>query len=222
MAVEVRPRPRGRGVRRRPLRRRRVPARARGAAGALVHGPRSGRGHARLRPRAPRHGRHPRREPPAARGRHPPRAPARLPRARAGRGARRSGAARSGVVKRGEIARHVTRGAFYLAVEKTAALISGMLYFALLLRWLGPTNYGMLTLALAITGLASISTGNLEVFLERFAAEYQARGRSDLLYRAHALAVGIKCGLGVLASVALLAVTPHLAVQFKMPELNVL
>ena len=125
-------------------------------------------------------------------------------------------------MKRGEIAHHVTRGAFFLALEKTAALLTGMLYFALMLRWLGPTNYGMLTLALAITGLACIATGNLEVFLERYAAEYQARGRSDLLYRAHALAVGIKFALGLLASAALLAVTPHLAIQFKMPELNVL
>ncbi len=68
-------------------------------------------------------------------------------------------------MKRGEIAQHVTRGAFFLAVEKAAALVSGMVYFALMLRWLGPTNYGMLTLALAIVGLASISTGNLEAFL---------------------------------------------------------
>ena len=125
-------------------------------------------------------------------------------------------------MKRGEIAHYVSRGAFFLAVEKTAALVSGMLYFALMLRWLGPTNYGMLTLALAITGLASISTGNLEVFLERFAADYQARGRFDLLYRAHAIAVTVKFGLGLLASAALLVLTPHLAVQFKMPELNVL
>ncbi len=125
-------------------------------------------------------------------------------------------------MKRGEIARHVSRGTFFLAVEKTAALVSGMLYFALLLRWLGPTNYGMITLALAITGLATISTGNFEVFLERFAAEYQARGRIDLLHRAHALAVGIKVSLGLLASVGLLAITPMLAAQFKMPELTVL
>lgn len=125
-------------------------------------------------------------------------------------------------MKRGEIARHVTRGAFFLAVEKTAALLSGMLYFALMLRWLGPTNYGMLTLALAITGLASISTGNFEVFLERYAAEYQAHGRYDLLRRAHALAFGIKFVLGLLASTALLALTPYLAGQFKMPELATL
>jgi O-antigen/teichoic acid export membrane protein len=125
-------------------------------------------------------------------------------------------------MKRGEIAHHVTRGAFFLAIEKTAALLTGMLYFALMLRWLGPTNYGMLTLALAITGLASISTGNLEVFLERFAAEYQARGRFDLLRRSYSLAIGIKFVLGLLASAAVLALTPHLAVQFKMPELNVL
>ena len=125
-------------------------------------------------------------------------------------------------MKRGEIARHVTRGAFFLALEKTAALLSGMVYFALLLRWLGPTNYGMLTLALAIAGLASISTGNLEVFLERYAAEYLARGRHDLLHRAHAIALGIKVGLGVLAAGVLLALAPMLAVQFKMEQLAVL
>ncbi|HXS82662.1 MAG TPA: lipopolysaccharide biosynthesis protein [Methylomirabilota bacterium] len=125
-------------------------------------------------------------------------------------------------MKRGEIARHVTRGAFFLAVEKGAALLSGMLYFALLLRWLGPTNYGMLTLALAIAGLAGISTGNFEVFLERYAAEYQARGRSDLLHRAHAIALGVKVGLGVLASVLLFLLSPLLATQFNMPELAVL
>src|SRR5262245_29461133 len=125
-------------------------------------------------------------------------------------------------MKRGEIARHVARGTFFLAVEKTAALLSGMLYFALLLRWLGPTNYGMLTLALAITGLASISTGNFEVFLERFAAEYQARGRFDLLHRAHGIAVVAKGGLGLLASVLLVALSPMLAAQFHLPELAVL
>jgi len=125
-------------------------------------------------------------------------------------------------MKRGEIARHVTRGTFFLAIEKTAALLTGMLYFALMLRWLGPTNYGMLTLALAITGLASVSTGNFEVFLERYAAEYQARGRYDLLYRAHALATGIKMGLGLVASALVLFLAPHLANQFKVPQLAVL
>ena len=125
-------------------------------------------------------------------------------------------------MKRGEIAQNVTRGAFFLAVEKTAALLSGMLYFALLLRWLGPTNYGMLTLALAITGLASIATGNFEMFLERYAAEYQARHRFDLLLRAHLVAVVVKLSLGVIASAALLALAPHLAVQFEMPALAVL
>jgi len=125
-------------------------------------------------------------------------------------------------MKRGEIAQQVTRGAFFLAIEKTAALLSGMVYFALMLRWLGPTNYGMLTLALAITGLASIATGNFEVFLERFAAEYQVRHRFDLLFRAHALAVTVKLALGALASAVLVSIAPHLALQFNMPPLAVL
>ena len=125
-------------------------------------------------------------------------------------------------MKRGEIARHVTRGAFFLAIEKVAALVSGMLYFALILRWLGPTNYGILTLALAITGFASVATGNFEVFLERYAAEYEAKGRRDLLFRAHGIAVTLKFGLGIIASIVVLAILPQLIYQFDVPELGVL
>ena len=95
-------------------------------------------------------------------------------------------------MKPGEIAHSVSRGAFYLAIEKVAALISGLLYFALLLRWLGPTKYGIMTLALSFAGLATMATGNFEVFLERYAAQYQAQGRLATLRRAHLLALGVK------------------------------
>jgi PST family polysaccharide transporter len=125
-------------------------------------------------------------------------------------------------VKPGEIAHNVSRGAFYLAVEKAAALVSGIAYFALLLRWLGPTKYGIMTLALSFMGLATMATGNFEAFLERYAAEYQARGDVRALRRSLGLALGLKLGLGVLASVALLAIAPFLSSQYAMPELAVL
>jgi O-antigen/teichoic acid export membrane protein len=125
-------------------------------------------------------------------------------------------------VKPGEIAHSVTRGAFYLALEKAAALLSGMAYFALLLRWLGPTKYGIMTLALSFTGLATMATGNFEVFLERYAAEYEARGMLRTLRRAHILALGLKLGLGLIATIGLVAVSPFLATQFNTPELATL
>ena len=125
-------------------------------------------------------------------------------------------------MKAGEIAHSVTRGAFYLTLEKAAALFSGVAYFALLLRWLGPTKYGIITLALSFTGLATMATGNFEVFLERYAAEYEAHGRLRTLLRAHHLALGLKLALGLLATIALVALTPLLAVQFKTPELRFL
>jgi len=125
-------------------------------------------------------------------------------------------------VKRGEIARSVSRGAFYLAIEKVAALCSGVVYFALLLRWLGPTKYGIMTLALSFAGLAAVATGNFEMYLERFAAEYQARQAFGTLRRAQFLALGLKLALGVLASVALILLAPMLAHQFKAPQLATL
>jgi O-antigen/teichoic acid export membrane protein len=125
-------------------------------------------------------------------------------------------------VKRGEIAQRVTRGAFYLTVEKAAALLSGIAYFALLCRWLGPTKYGIMALALSIVGLATIATGNFEVFLERYAAEYQAHGAYRTLWRAHRLALGVKLALGGLTALVLMAISPWLAPYFHTPELALL
>ncbi len=122
-------------------------------------------------------------------------------------------------MKRGEVALSVSRGAFYLGIEKAAALLSGIAYFVLLLRWLGPTKYGMITLALSFVGLATMATGNFEVYLERYAAEFQTHGRLKLLRRAHRTALALKLALGLLASVVLLALTPWLARSFETPEL---
>jgi len=125
-------------------------------------------------------------------------------------------------VKQGEIARSVSRGAFYLAVEKVAALLSGTAYFALLLRWLGPTKYGIMTLALSFAGLATMATGNFEVYLERYAAEYQANGRLRTLRLAQHLALQLKLGLGLLATGLLIGLAPFLSAQYHMPELRLL
>jgi O-antigen/teichoic acid export membrane protein len=121
-----------------------------------------------------------------------------------------------------EIAHSVTRGAFYLAIEKATALLSGMAYFALLLRWLGPTKYGIMTLALSFASLATMATGNFEMYLERYAAEFVARGRLRTLRRAHYLVLFIKLGLGLVASVPVILAAPMLARQFGAPELSVL
>ncbi|TMQ51605.1 MAG: hypothetical protein E6K72_10275 [Candidatus Eisenbacteria bacterium] len=121
-----------------------------------------------------------------------------------------------------EIAHSVTRGAFYLAIEKASGLLSGMAYFALLLRWLGPTKYGIMTLALSFASLATMATGNFEMFLERYAAEFVAHGRLRTLRRAHYLVLAIKLGLGLLASVPVVFAAPFLARQFDAPELATL
>lgn len=125
-------------------------------------------------------------------------------------------------MKRGEVAQNVSRGVFFLGLEKGVAMISTMLYFALMARWLGPTKYGMLTIAFSIVTLATAFTGNFEMFLERYAAEYQVQGRVETLRRAYRIALGVKLALGVLASVLLVALAPWLAERYKVPELRVL
>jgi O-antigen/teichoic acid export membrane protein len=125
-------------------------------------------------------------------------------------------------VRPGEVAYSVSRGAFWLTMEKVAALLSSVAYSMLLLRWLGPRQFGIMTLALACVGFATVATGNFEMFLERYAAEYEARGLRRTMRRAHLLALGIKLGLGLVASAVLWFLTPWLARFFGVPQLLVL
>lgn len=125
-------------------------------------------------------------------------------------------------MKPGEIAQNVSRGALFLAIEKGAAVLSTIVYIALLARWLGPTKYGVFSLAFAIVGLATALSGNAEVFLERYTAEYQAHGRMRTLARAHRIALGLKSALGLLVTALLLVFTPQFAAHYRMPELNIL
>jgi PST family polysaccharide transporter len=125
-------------------------------------------------------------------------------------------------VKPGEIAHSVSRGAFYLSLEKLAALVSGILYVAIITRWLGPTKYGIVVLATSFTGLATMFTGNFEVYLERYAAEFEARGLVRTLRRAHHLALGMKLTLGIISSLVLTALAPRIAREFQTPELATL
>jgi len=125
-------------------------------------------------------------------------------------------------MKRGEVAGNVTRGAFFLGIEKSVAMVSTLLYTALMARWLGPHNYGMLTVAFSVVALATAFTGNFEMFLERYSTEYQMQGRHVTLARAYRLALGLKLALGLLVSLGLFAITRGLAEFYRIEELMLL
>lgn len=132
-----------------------------------------------------------------------------------GPGERRTG----GGVKHVEVARSFTRGAFYLSLEKAVGLVSGLAYVMLVSRWMGPTKYGLISLALAYTGFATSATGNLEVYLERYAAEYETHGAMRTLRRSLILTLGSKVILGALAAVVLLILSSAFVMLGRRPEL---
>lgn len=121
-----------------------------------------------------------------------------------------------------QILKNVSRGSFYLAAEQATGLVSGVVYSFVVLRWLGPGDYGLLSLGLAVIGLASIGTGNFETYLERYAAEFETRGKGERLQRAWALALGIKFGLGVLTASLLWAGSRWVAAQYGETRLETL
>lgn len=122
-------------------------------------------------------------------------------------------------MKRGQIAQSLSRGVFFLGLEKGAALASTLLYTAIMARWLGPTKYGIFTLAFSAVSLATAFTGNFELFLERYAAEYQAQGRTRTLRRAYETALGLKMAFGALAGLVLVLLAPAISRFYHVPEL---
>ncbi len=125
-------------------------------------------------------------------------------------------------MKPGEIAKNVTRGAFFLGAERAIASLSTLVYSALIARWLGPGQYGVFTLAFSMVTLATGLAGNADVYLERYAAEYQVRDRLRTLGRAYGYALSVKFALGVVASLVLVLMTPQLTKWYEIPELAIL
>lgn len=114
----------------------------------------------------------------------------------------------------GQILKNVSRGSFYLTAEQLAALVAGVAYSVIVVRWLGPGSYGLLNIGLVIVGLATMGTGNFELYLERFSAEYETRGQMHVLQRAHLLALLMKCVLGIVVGTALIAFAHPIALSY--------
>ncbi len=125
-------------------------------------------------------------------------------------------------MKSGEVARNVTRGAFFLGVERAIGSLSTILYSALIARWLGPGQYGVFTLAFSVVTLATGLAGNADVYIERYAAEHQVRDRLRTLGRAFGIALAMKLALGLVAAILIVALAPHFAHLYRIPDLAVL
>jgi O-antigen/teichoic acid export membrane protein len=121
-----------------------------------------------------------------------------------------------------QMLKNVGRGSFYLTLESLTVVVSGLLYSIVVLRWLGPGWFGILSLALSLVGLASVATGNFEIYLERHAAEFETRGQSLRLLRAHLWALALKAVLGFVAGLVLLRLAPWLEAQYGFEKLGLL
>jgi len=121
-----------------------------------------------------------------------------------------------------QMLKNVSKGSFFLTVESLAAVISGLLYSVFVLRWLGPSWFGIFSLALSVVGLASVFTGNFELYLERHAAEYDARGQHVRLLRVHLWALAVKAVLGLVAGYALYQLVPWISAQYGFTKLDAL
>ncbi|MBU1701251.1 MAG: flippase [Candidatus Eisenbacteria bacterium] len=115
--------------------------------------------------------------------------------------------------------RDISRGSLYLGLEQLTQVIFGTLYSMAILRLLGPSLYGILSLGLAVAGMAGIATLNLDSYLERFVAEFQASGRSHILRTLVGKILAVKGSLGVGGIFAVTLLAGVLTRFYEKPEL---
>jgi len=116
--------------------------------------------------------------------------------------------------------REVSRGSFYLGLEQLTLIVGGVFSSILVLRMLGPGTYGILSLGQAAIGLAAVLTTNIETYLERFVAEYDARGMGGILRRLVTKIVATKMLLAFVVMVLVVVLAGPIADVYKHGELR--
>ena len=116
--------------------------------------------------------------------------------------------------------REVSRGSFYLGLEQLTIIVGGVLYSVMVLRMLGPATYGILSLGQAAIGLAGVLTTNIESYLERFVAEYDASGMGGVLKRLVGRVMTTKVFLAIVVMVLIIVLADPIARAYRYGELR--
>jgi O-antigen/teichoic acid export membrane protein len=116
--------------------------------------------------------------------------------------------------------REVSRGGFYLGLEQLTMIVGGVLYSIVVLRMLGPATYGILNLGQAAIGLAGVLTTNVESYLERFVAEFDARGMGRVLRPLVRKILTVKTLLAIAAGVLIVLLADPIATAYGYRDLR--
>lgn len=116
--------------------------------------------------------------------------------------------------------REVSRGSFYLGLEQLTIMTGGTIYAMIVLRLLGPATYGILSLGQAAVGLAAVLTTNIESYLERFVAEFDAGGKGGILRPLVRRIVTTKMLLAVPVSILVVLASGLIARAYHCAELK--
>jgi O-antigen/teichoic acid export membrane protein len=116
--------------------------------------------------------------------------------------------------------REVSRGGFYLTLEQLTIVVGGVLYSIIVLRMLGPATYGILNLGQAAIGIAGILTTNVESYLERFVAEFHARGQGGILRPLVRKILATKTLLGLVAGLLVILLADVIADLYGYRDLR--
>ena len=121
---------------------------------------------------------------------------------------------------RSSTVRDISRGGFYLGLEQVTNAIGSLLYAMIVLRMLGPATFGILNMGQAAIGLVGVFTTNIEVYLERFVAEFDARGLGGVLRPLVRKILTAKALLGVVAGILVILLADWVATAYGQRDLR--
>ena len=113
---------------------------------------------------------------------------------------------------------NVLSGVSYLAGQQIAATLLGVLSMAVLVRHLGPSDYGLWAIATGVLGLSGAAAAPFDEAIRRFVPEAIARDDSRLAMRITVLAAGARIAFTVAAVFGVVLLAAELASVYPSPE----
>jgi len=113
----------------------------------------------------------------------------------------------------------LAKGSAWLWLQQALDITLVLVFTSLILRFLGPENFGLVVLVQSVLNLSGLATLNLEQAAIRLLPEYRSRVEWRSARSLVRLILGIKLGLGILVAIALFSIAPLIANIYNSPEL---
>jgi len=110
-------------------------------------------------------------------------------------------------------------GVSFLTLRQIVQFFIGFGTTIILMRYLGPQNYGLYALVMGVIGLTAIASGNFEEAIRRYVPEYLARGAGYAARRITIFVCATRLVLSAIAAGIVFLLAPYIAAFYNINEM---